>query len=150
MTTAIPPAGVCNDLVQHEPDQLPDPDSHGPLGRVVATPEDAPSASPTWVTWLLFMVPLCIAELRDLAEPEVERIAAQSADLIASHGDDAQFGGHHQRSARTAIARGLAVLARSEGGVTALGIHACVRPHIGCPGALPAHPSPSEREERDV
>ncbi|WDN56208.1 hypothetical protein [Streptomyces clavuligerus] len=102
------------------------------------------------MTWLLFMVPLCIAEFRDLPEFEITRASARAADLIASHGDDAQYGGQHQRSARTAIAKGLAVLARADGGVTALGIHACVRPHAGCPGISSTHSSPSKHEERDV
>ncbi|WP_240509216.1 hypothetical protein [Streptomyces agglomeratus] len=151
MTTATPSAGAGKEPVQHEPDPQPAPDTHGPFGRVVTAPEDSPtSASSTWVTWLLFMVPLCIAELRGFSEPEIARVSARAADLISSHGDDAQYGGHHQRSARTAIAQGLAVLARADGGVTALGIHACMRPHVGCPGTSPARPSPSKHEERDV
>ncbi|MDX3206263.1 MULTISPECIES: hypothetical protein [Streptomyces] len=151
MTTVIPFAGAGKEPVQHVPAPEPTPDTHGPFGRVVTAPEDSPtSASARWVTWLLFMVPLCIAELRGLSEPEIERVSARAADLIASHGDDAQYGGHHQRSARTAIAQGLAVLARADGGVTALGIHACVRPHAHCPGTSPAHSSPSKHEERDV
>ncbi|MEU5137053.1 hypothetical protein [Streptomyces californicus] len=93
------------------------------------------------------MVPLYIAELRDLSEPEIERVSARAADLIAGHGDDAQYGGRHQRSARTAIAHGLAALARADGGVTALGIHACTRPHVGCPGSSNAHSSLSKNEE---
>ncbi len=151
MTTAIPGPSAGKEPVQHEPDPQPTPDAHGPFGRVVDVRKDAPtSASPAWVTWLLFMVPLCIAEFRDLPEFEIARVSARAADLIASHGDDAQYGGQHQRSARTAIAKGLAVLARADGGVTALGIHACVRPHAGCPGISPTHSSPSKHEERDV
>ncbi|MFE9121501.1 hypothetical protein [Streptomyces sp. NPDC007172] len=145
MTTTIPSAGT-----DKNPEQ-PAPDHHGPFGRVVAAPEDTPTSAPAaWVTWLLFMVPLCITEVRDLSEPEFDRVSARAADLIASHGDDAQYGGHHQRSARTAIAQALALLATAEGGVTALGIHACMRPHVGCPGTAPAHPSPSKHEEHDV
>ncbi|MHC3392860.1 hypothetical protein ACLQ2E_25845 [Streptomyces lavendulocolor] len=102
------------------------------------------------MTWLLFMVPLCIAELREVSEPDIERLAARAVDLISSHGDDAQYGGHHQRSARTAIAQGLAVLARADGGVTALGIHACVRPHLDCPGHSPAHPTLSTRNDHNA
>ncbi|MEU2770762.1 MULTISPECIES: hypothetical protein [Streptomyces] len=144
MTTATPPSDAGKEPVQ------PTPDTHGPFGRVVTAPEDSPTpASSTWVTWLLFMVPLCIAELRDLSEPDIERLSTRAADMIASHGDDAQYGGHHQRSARTAIAQGLAVLARADGGVTALGIHACMRPHVGCPGTS-RPPLPLKHEERDV
>jgi hypothetical protein len=150
MTTAIPPAGAAKGSVPAEPDPQPIPDAHGPFGLVVTTPESAPTTtSSAWVPWLLFMVPLYIAEMRDLSEPEFEHVSARAADLIASHGDDAQYGGHHQRSARTAIAQGLAVLARADGGVTALGIHACVRPHIGCPGISPA-PVLTTRNDHDA
>ncbi|MFI6689279.1 hypothetical protein [Streptomyces sp. NPDC050485] len=142
MTTANPSAGASKELADLKTDQPLTP-GYGPFGLVVTDPEGQTFASQAWVTWLLFMVPLCIAELRGLPEPEIERISAESADLIASHGDDAQYGGHHQRSARTAIAKGLAVLARADGGVTALGIHACLRPHIGCPGRFATTGSPS-------
>lgn len=140
--TATPPADI---------DEKSAPEPHGPFGRVVTSPRSsATPASPTWVTWLLFMVPLCIAELRGRPEPEIKRVSERAADLIASHGDDAQYGGQYQRSARTAIAKGLAVLARAEGGVTALGIHACIHPHVGCPGDTTVHPRPSQCEERNV
>lgn len=105
MTTTIPPAGADYEPGRAEPGPKPIPDSHGPFGRVVTAPGNvATGASSTWVTWLLFMVPLCIAELREVSEPDIERLAARAVDLISSHGDDAQYGGHHQRSARTAIA----------------------------------------------
>ncbi|MFD8416578.1 hypothetical protein ACFV2Q_33355 [Streptomyces sp. NPDC059650] len=149
--TAIPPAGPNKRLAPHDPHPFPDPDVYGPFGRVVTAP--ASSAKPTppnWVTWLLFMVPLCIAEMRNLSELEFKRVSARAADLIASHGDDAQYGGHHQGSARTAIAKGLAALARAEGGVTALGIHACVRPHLDCPGSPTTHSGSSKSEEQDA
>lgn len=151
MTTTIPPAGADYEPGRAEPGPKPVPDSHGPFGRVVTAPGNAATgASSTWVTWLLFMVPLCIAELREVSEPDIERLAARAVDLISSHGDDAQYGGHHQRSARTAIAQGLAVLARADGGVTALGIHACVRPHLDCPGHSPAHPTLSTRNDHNA
>ncbi|MCL3998920.1 hypothetical protein [Streptomyces lavenduligriseus] len=151
MTTTIPPVGVGKEPGRAEPGAKPNPDAHGPFGRVVTTPGNAATRAPSeWVTWLLFMVPLCIAELREVSEPDVERLAARAVDLIASHGDDAQYGGHHQRSARTAIAQGLAVLARADGGVTALGIHACVRPHLGCPGDSPSHPTLPTRNDHNV
>ncbi|MFF4534018.1 hypothetical protein ACFY1P_32715 [Streptomyces sp. NPDC001407] len=117
-----------------------EPESYGPFGLVVTDPDSTTSVPHIWTDWLLFMVPLCIAEMRDLTEAEFDRVRAESSGLIASHGDDAQFGGRHQAGARTAIAKGLAVLARADGGVTALGIHACVRPHAGCPGGVQAAP----------
>ncbi|MGY4967121.1 hypothetical protein [Streptomyces sp. 900105245] len=149
--TASSPAGLGGKPVQHEPHPLRAPDAYGPFGRVVTAPGSSATPAPsTWVAWLLFMVPLCIAEFRDLPAPEIKRVSEEAADLIASHGDDAQYGGHHQRSARTAIAKGLAVLARAEGGVTALGIHACTRPHDGCPAIPTTQPRPSKCEERDA
>lgn len=99
------------------------------------------------MTWLLFMVPLCIAEFRDLPEFEIARVSARAADLIACHGDDAQYGGHHQRSARTAIAKGLAVLARRR---DRAGNPRVRPPPCRLPGISPAHSSPSKHEERDV
>jgi hypothetical protein len=121
------------------PSQRSAPDSHGPLGLVVRDPESNTSVPELWTDWLQFMVPLCLAEMWNLSDAEIDRIRSECCDAIASHGDDAQFGGRHQGTARTAIAKGLAVLAMADGGVTALGIHACTRSHAGCPG-LPSTP----------
>lgn len=106
--------------------------NHGPFGLVVASPGS--SAPRTWTDWLLFMVPLFISQMQDITEAKAARMREEAADLIASHGDDAQYGGQHQAGARTAIAKALALLARADGGVTALGVHACLQPHAGCPG----------------
>jgi hypothetical protein len=123
-------------------------ESYGPLGCVVhAGPEDqsptraksgraAPGEqfSALLADWLCFMVPMFIAELRNASDEQIEHERAKALEQIANHGDDLQFGGKHQGSSRTALAKGLAILARAEEGVTALGIHACTAPHIGCPG----------------
>ncbi|MEU5959306.1 hypothetical protein [Streptomyces sp. NPDC047525] len=118
-----------------------------PFGLVVASPGSA--VPPIWTDWLLFMVPLFTTEMRDLTNAELARLRTEAADLIAGHGDDAQYGGQHRAGARTAIARALALLAWAEGGVTALGIHACVRPHTGCPGRFDATPCTAPEEGSD-
>ncbi|MCM2430909.1 hypothetical protein [Streptomyces sp. RKAG337] len=126
---------------------------HGPFGCVVLAPPTSRPQSPTRPTrddqfherladWLLFMVPMFIAEQRNASDQEMERARTDALEQIASHGDDLQFGGKHQGSSRTALAKGFAILARAEGGVTALGVHACTVPHAYCP-AQP-HPGPSD------
>ncbi|MGW4894592.1 hypothetical protein ACWEQL_20300 [Kitasatospora sp. NPDC004240] len=122
-------------------------DSYGPFGCVVTAPNNSRSHRPDaagdrgfharLTSFLLFMVPMFIAELRDASEEQIDRAREDALEQIASHGDDLQFGGTHQRSSRTALAKGFAVLARAEGGVTALGVHACLHPHEGCPGLQP-------------
>lgn len=64
-----------------------------------------------------------------------------AATIIASHGDDLQFGGRHRSDARRALVDGLAISGLlAEGGVftSRLG-HWCARPHEGCtnPGGRP-------------
>lgn len=78
--------------------------------------------------------PCAVAELRVLVEPEIERASARAVALISSHGDDALSGGSHRR------------VLRADGEETALGIHACVRPHSDCPGDAAA-PTPFQKEE---
>ena len=119
---------------------------HGPFGCVALVREEREprrvprSAQPDeqfsalLADWLLFMVPMFIAELRHATDGEIEQASADALEQIASHGDDLQYGGRHQGSSRTALAKALAILARAEGGVTVLGVHACIAPHTGCPG----------------
>ena len=57
----------------------------------------------------------------------VERVAHESATVIASHADDLQFGGKHCREAFAALARGLAATSFSPGGVNLFGAHWCNR-----------------------
>ncbi|MEU9255758.1 hypothetical protein AB0D66_28405 [Streptomyces sp. NPDC048270] len=118
-------------------------ESHGPFGCAMLAPgERSPTRSRSarddgfrerLADWLLFMVPLFIAEQRNASPEEIDRARAYALEQIASHGDDLQFGGKHQGSSRTALAKGFAILARAEGGVTALGVHACTAPHPHCP-----------------
>ncbi|WP_327378671.1 hypothetical protein OG393_32675 (plasmid) [Streptomyces sp. NBC_01216] len=115
-------------------------DSHGPFGLVLLDPK-ALNGAPTddgfrerLADWLLFMVPMFISEQRNASAEEIDRARSDALEQIASHGDDLQFGGKHQSSSRTALAKGFAILARAEGGLTALGVHACTAPHPFCPG----------------
>lgn len=117
-------------------------DSWGPCGLVVAAPDSSGAAGSGhaaalphgFVDLLLMMVPLCIAEMQAWSDERLEAARHASVQLITSHGDDLQFGGRHRGAALAATARGLALGARAPGGITALGIHACTRPHEGCPG----------------
>jgi len=121
------------------------PESHGPFGYVALVREDSTRQVPRrgqpneefsilLADWLTFMVPLFVAELRHTTDEEIQRARADALEQIASHGDDLQYGGRHQGSSRTALAKALAILARAEGGVTVLGVHACLAPHVDCPG----------------
>ncbi|MFD4904965.1 hypothetical protein [Kitasatospora purpeofusca] len=103
---------------------------------MVLTPDSKTSAPYIWQEFLLGFLPLCIADLRAKSPAEFETIRKRSLEQIASHGDVAQFGGKGSKEARVGIAQGLAVLAFAEGGVTALGIHACIKAHEGCPGNM--------------
>lgn len=114
-------------------------DTHGPFGRVVLDPTRTSGTSSDGfrerlADWLLMMIPMFIAEQRDASDEEIERARVEALEQIASHGDDLQFGGKHRSSSRTGLAKGFAVLARAEGGVSALGVHACTAPHLHCPG----------------
>ncbi|MFI5986805.1 hypothetical protein ACIBEA_38830 [Streptomyces sp. NPDC051555] len=120
-----------------------EPEHHGPFGLVVASTDRPTAAPPNWTNWLLLMVPLFIAEMRELPDDEIARLREENVDLITAHGDDAQFGGSQRAGGRNAIAKGLALMARADGGVTALGVHACLRPHIGCPGRFTTSPAPA-------
>jgi hypothetical protein len=121
--------------------------SHIPFGLVVTAPADT-TVPPNWTTFLLAMVPLFIAETKDLTEGQLARMRHEAEDLITEHGDDALYGGEHRAGARTAIAKSLALLARADGGVTALGIHACLQPHAGCPGRFSSTPPPTPEAKK--
>lgn len=98
-------------------------------------------------------VPLRIAELRAETDEHRVGIARESAELVASHGDDLLFGGPRRGdTARVfnAIALGLAVCAYQPGGVDFAGSHWCVDPHPHCPrgneGPEPARPRARRRK----
>lgn len=68
-------------------------------------------------------VPLRILEMRDWPAERRILAARECADVIASHGDDLQYGGKHTADAFNKLAIGLAVMAYQPGGVTFSGSH---------------------------
>ncbi|MCX4481827.1 hypothetical protein OOK44_36230 [Streptomyces cellulosae] len=141
------------------PDSEPS-DSHGPFGLVVRVPTPDRRPHPEHAPWtgafperladfLTGLIPLFIAELAAATDEQLQQARDAALEQIANHGDDLQFGGEHRRSSRTALAKAFALLARAEGGVTALGVHACTAVHEGCPGLRPSHPPrPSDSGRR--
>ncbi|WP_067469646.1 hypothetical protein [Nocardia amamiensis] len=119
------------------------PAQHRPFGCVVEvarTPRSDPkdeAFAANLTTTLLALVPTWIATVRDWTTEQRQQATTEAAHTIASHGDALQFGGKKGGHALDALARGLALLAHAEGGVTALGIHACIEPHDSCPGLQP-------------
>ncbi|MFA5123018.1 hypothetical protein [Zavarzinia sp.] len=69
-------------------------------------------------------VPLHILGMQRMPWQEVERIAHESADIVAAKGDDLQFGGRKGSAAMAfnGLARGLAALAFCPGGVKFAGL----------------------------
>ncbi|MGW1615668.1 hypothetical protein ACWCQZ_40715 [Streptomyces sp. NPDC002285] len=121
------------------------PKSLGPFGRLVRVGEETDEAYRALLPnprlrrgladFLCFLVPLAIQEQSRLSAQRIDAMREELIDMIAAHGDDLQFGGAHQKSARVALAKALAILATAEGGVTILGVHACTAEHEGCPGS---------------
>jgi hypothetical protein len=68
-------------------------------------------------------VPLRIFEIRDWTLKKRMEVARHCAEVVASHGDDLQFGGKHTADAFNKLALGLAVMAYQPGGVTFMGRH---------------------------
>jgi len=117
---------------------------HPRIGRVVRIPPRTPPTGSRrtepeerfkdgLAMFLEFLVPLRMSELTHLSEEEIAPLRIAALEQIASHGDVLQYGGKGQREARTALVTALAILASAEGGIDALGVHACAAPHAGCP-----------------
>lgn len=70
-------------------------------------------------------VPIWVMELKKLPWPAIEKIAHESAQVVAEKGDVLQFGGKKGEAAKAfnALAKGLAALSFCPGGVTFLGDH---------------------------
>ena len=92
---------------------------------------------------LLTAVPLYIAELQRLqGETRTNQVrvwAAAAVDVLACQGDVLQYGGARGEAAHVFnhLARALAALAHTPGGVSFAGTHWCVQHPMGT--ALPAH-----------
>jgi hypothetical protein len=118
-------------------------DSIGVFGRVVRVRDstDTDEAVRTLLPGPRFRTG-AIEEQSHLSSERIDGMREELLDTIAAHGDDLQFGGTHQKSARVALAKALALLATAEGGVTILGVHACTAVHEGCPGFKPRESTP--------
>lgn len=71
-------------------------------------------------------VPLWVMDLKKLPWPEIEKIAKESAQIVAEKGDVLQFKSKKKgetAAAFNALAKGLAALSFCPGGVTFLGDH---------------------------
>lgn len=78
------------------------------------------------LTSLEIAVPLRIAELRLMPKDEIEELRAQSAGLIAAHGDDILYKGSREgdtAKAFNALATSLAILSFAPGGVSFASSH---------------------------
>lgn len=85
---------------------------------------------------LQFAVPWHVAEVRGRPAAWLTGEAKRMATVLATHGDDLQFGGKHTGDAFNALARGLACAALvADGGVTYAGLHWCRDPLCREPGA---------------
>lgn len=106
---------------------------------------------------LRLAVPLVMTEFRCTGRSTAWLIgeAKRMATVLATHGDDLQFGGKHCSPAFNALARGLACLALvADGGATFTGLHWCRNPTCSGPDAEhppgPAPPGDVERAVHDV
>lgn len=79
--------------------------------------------------FLLGLVPIYIHDMRDWAPDQFHRAKRATGEKLHVHGDDLVYGGKHATKARTALAMAIALGAYAEGGITACGVHACVRSH---------------------
>lgn len=84
---------------------------------------------------LLALVPFRHVELAGASQEEVERAREEAVEVIAHKADVFLFPKKGQRptGVLSALATAMALCARAEGGITHLGVHACVAPHEGCP-----------------
>ncbi|WP_433259245.1 hypothetical protein ACQPYK_49610 (plasmid) [Streptosporangium sp. CA-135522] len=92
---------------------------------------------------LLGLLPLLIAEFKNTTFEERRDPAAADAQTIASRADQLMFPDPKAKlsGVLTSIARGLAIGAYQPGGITVLGIHACVYAHPHCPATPGERPS---------
>lgn len=75
--------------------------------------------------FLCFLVPLAIEEQGRRSREQIDGMREELLDMIAEHGDDLQFGGTHQKSARVALSLRQLEVAGRRAGVTVLrGAHA--------------------------
>lgn len=99
-------------------------------------PSQAGTARGLLQTMLRFSVPLQIFEIRNRSTEELQRLAQEASQMVASHGDDLMFGGKHCAETFNSLATGLAAAALIlPGGVDWMEMHFCTQGHEGCPHA---------------
>ncbi|MEW1922329.1 hypothetical protein [Streptomyces sp. NPDC088360] len=84
---------------------------------------------------LLGLVPFWSADLADASEARLAELAEKSQDVIAHKADvfQHQKEGQKPTGVLSALAAAIALGARQPGGITHLGVHACLELHEGCP-----------------
>ncbi|WP_329147374.1 hypothetical protein OIU91_17110 [Streptomyces sp. NBC_01456] len=110
----------------------------GPVGYTTGVQDEDVERDWFWenvALGLLGLMPLFIAEQRQKSDDELAALAERAEYTIAHKADAFQFQkpGGKPTGVLSALAAGMAALARQPGGVTALGVHACTRTHEGCP-----------------
>jgi hypothetical protein len=90
--------------------------------RVEVEPRREPQTEALLIS-LDLAVPLQIMEVQGQSEAWRMGEARRCADVVATHGDDLQFGGKYCAPAFNSLARGLALGAMVPGGVTFMGRH---------------------------
>lgn len=90
---------------------------------------------------LKMAVPMWMAQLEHVQEipsymtaDDIRNLGTYGTGLMFHrHGESTRSERRSSTLAFNSLARGLAVLARLEGGVTFAGVHWCAKPHEGCP-----------------
>lgn len=112
---------------------------HGRFGYVTCVPNERMGRDPFWENVghaLVGLIPLRIWELRATGEAELMELSVKAADVIGSRGDEFQFPSRRGRptGVLAELATGFAAVALlADGGITAIGVHACFYEHDGCP-----------------
>lgn len=111
---------------------------HGRFGYVTCVPGEGLDRDEFWdqVRYsLLGLVGLRIQELEGASDAELVELGKGAASVIGSRGDEFQFPkGKEVSGVLNELVSGFAAAARlADGGITGLGVHACLYPHEGCP-----------------
>jgi hypothetical protein len=85
---------------------------------------------------IMALLPYAFAEQVQLSDTEINAKAQFYAGVLASRGDVLQYADGlkiKRRGELDILAEAFACLARTEGGLSYLGVHACIAPHDDCP-----------------
>lgn len=123
---------------------------HWQSGLYPLTPEEQ-RVTDRITTALLLSVPLRIADYREWSDYSRQSLVDELRFSDAMwHGDDLMYGGKYSGPAFTALAKSVALLAFSVGGVSVFGYHWCAKSghHMGIVGDGPCDEE-IEREKRE-